>query len=422
MNIGHAVPGWQRNLYVLAFAQFLSALGFSFVQPFLPLFVQDLGVQDPNLAAFWTGVAQFAGGVCAFVVGPIWGILADRYGRKPMVLRSMFAGAAILGLTGFAPSVEFIVLFRGLMGAFTGVVAASSALAASQAPRQRLVYAVGVIQMAFFLGNMGGPLVGGVLADAFGYRVPFFITAGVVLVGALTVLFYVKEQFQPATEQGKKASPIQNIRNVLGVPHLLPILVVLLFAQFGLTMLHPILPVFMQSMVPERAATMSGLAFALLGLVSAIAAMLVGRVGQKETLAKVLVASSFVAAFFYLPQFWVYSPLLALLFFGLLGIPKGGLVTATNSLLSASVSRGEQGALFGVVQSANAVAFGAGPLVGGTLGMALGLRSVFVVDAALFFLVGVAAWRMLGKGEATTARMDAGKTAPEPVKQAPDRG
>lgn len=397
MSALRGVPGWQRNLYILAAAQFLSALGFSFVQPFFPLYIQELGVPDPRLSAFWAGVATFAGGIGSFLTGPIWGTLADRYGRRPMVLRSMFAGAITVGLMGLVPSVGFLVLLRGLQGIFTGTQAASSALAASQAPRQRVVYALGLTQMAFFLGITGGPLMGGVLADVAGHRIPFLLTGILISAGAAVVLFFVHEQFVPPHEGSRRPGPIENVRTVLRIPDIVPLLSLLLLVRFGPNMITPIFAVFLQAMVAGGAASISGVGFALVGLTSAVAALAVGRVGRWETMRLVVIVSCFAAAVFYFPQLWVHSPALAVVLFGLTGISQGVLLTTTNALMSVSVSREHQGAVFGVVQSVNALAFGMGPLVGGTLGAVLGFGSVFVADAVLFLLVGVAAWFVLSR-------------------------
>ncbi|MDO8530914.1 MAG: MFS transporter [Dehalococcoidia bacterium] len=391
------VPGWQRNLYILAAAQFLSALGFSFVQPFFPLYIQELGVSNPGLSAFWAGVTTFAGGIGSFITGPIWGTLADRYGRRPMVIRSMLGGAITVGLMGLVPSVGFLVLLRGLQGIFTGTIAASSALAASQAPKRRVAFALGLIQMAFFLGITGGPLVGGVLADATGHRIPFLLTAVLITGGALVVVFFVRERFVPPPEGSRRPGPIENVRTVLRVQNILPLLGLLLLMRFGPAMITPIFSVFMQDMVAEGAASIAGVGFGLVGLMSAVAALTVARIGRWETMRLAIIVSCFAAAVFYFPQFWVHSPALAVVLFGLTGISQGVLLTTTNALMSVSVSREHQGAVFGVVQSVNALAFGLGPLLGGILGATLGFGSVFMADAALFLLVGVAAWLLLSR-------------------------
>ena len=79
-------------------------MGFSFVNPFMPLFIQELGNFTNQKAAFWAGIATSASGIAMFFSAPLWGIVADRWGRKPMVLRAMFGSAVLLGFMGLAPN------------------------------------------------------------------------------------------------------------------------------------------------------------------------------------------------------------------------------------------------------------------------------------------------------------------------------
>ncbi len=93
---------WRRNLWVIWFAQFTAILGFSSVVPILPFYVQQLGVTDPNAVKFWSGAIFSAHAITMAVMAPIWGTLADRYGRKPMVERAMSGGAVAIGLMSLA--------------------------------------------------------------------------------------------------------------------------------------------------------------------------------------------------------------------------------------------------------------------------------------------------------------------------------
>lgn len=397
MTTEQDTPDWQRNLYLLAVTQFLSSAAFSAVSPFIPLFIQDLGVSNPSEAVFWTGIAQFSSGFCAFFAGPVWGALADRYGRRQMVIRSTLGGVVIVGLTGISPNLVFLIVMRSLHGMLTGVNAASSALAAAQAPPRRVAFALGLIQMTFFLGTMAGPLAGGLLADAAGYRAPFFAMSGCLLFSLLIVLFFVRERFEPGKEEGRRLHPLQNVRLVLALPNVLPLLGMLFVIRFGPFMLQPVVAVFMQALVTEGAATAAGVALSFFGLASAVTSVLVGRWVQFPRLLSIVLISALLASLFYLPQVWVQSAIASIVLFGAIGLCHGALLTATNSLLSASVSREHQGAVFGLVQSVNAISHGVSALMAGTMSVGLGLRSIFVANAALFFALGLAAWWMLGK-------------------------
>ncbi len=388
---------WKRNLYALTAVVFLSATGFSSVAPLLPLFNQTLGVRDPNEAVFWAGVAHFAGAVGAFLGGPFWGTLADRYGRRTMLLRATVGGVIVLALTGLSPSVVFMVLMRFVHGTLTGVNTAASALAASQAPRERTAMALGSVQTAFFLGNMSGPVIGGVLADRFGYHIPFFVMSGVLFIDFLVAAFFVRENFVVSTHKGRGLNPLKDIQAVLQTRALLPLLVLLFASRFGGFSLSPVMAVFMQEMVFDRAATMAGVALGLIALASALAAAIIGRVVRPNQLLLVFVVASIAASGLFLPQFWVRSVVISAALFGLFGLCQGAMLTCTSSLVSSTAPRERQGAVFGVVQSATAFSHGTAGLTAGTLSVAFGVRATFMANAILFLVIAAGAGVLLRK-------------------------
>ena len=109
-----------------------------------------------------------------FIFSPIWGTLADRFGRKPLLLRAYVGAMITLTLQGAAQEVWQLLLLRGLQGMFVGTIPAATALVAASAPRERVTYSLGVLQMAFFTSQLIGPIVGGLLASSIGIRPTFF--------------------------------------------------------------------------------------------------------------------------------------------------------------------------------------------------------------------------------------------------------
>ena len=89
---------WRKNLIIITIAEFLAVAGFTLVNPIAPLYLQELGNFDNQQAAFWTGIAIGGSAIAMFFSAPLWGIVSDRFGRKPMVLRSLFGGAVVVGL------------------------------------------------------------------------------------------------------------------------------------------------------------------------------------------------------------------------------------------------------------------------------------------------------------------------------------
>src|SRR5438132_1981569 len=190
-------PSWQTSLYVICVAQATAMLAFGFVLPFLPLYLKEIGVSPESAVVFWSGALVTSTGVSLAIFSPIWGALADRHGRKLMVLRAMLIGGLIIALMGLVENVgEFLVL-RILQGMFTGTIAAATALVAGIVPRERLAWSMGLLQTSVYVGISAGPVMGGVIAQAVGIRGTFFIAGAMLAIGGVFVWQFVHEHFMP---------------------------------------------------------------------------------------------------------------------------------------------------------------------------------------------------------------------------------
>ena len=370
--------------------------GFSFVNPFMPLFIQELGNFTNQQAAFWAGIATSVGGIAMFFIAPIWGILADRWGRKPMVLRAMFGAGVVSALIGLAPNVYYVVALRFTQGLLSGTVAAASALVAASTPRNKMPFAMGLLMVAIFTGSSFGPLAGGFIADSVGYKAAFFITGGLLFSGGLIVLLFVKEEFERLAK-GQGAS-LSSLLRLAKSREMFPLLLALCALQAGPTMITPIISLFMRELAPKgMAATASGLAFCLMGVVAAISAIITGRLGGHITLKRILVISCLGTGLLYLPPMWARTVTQLIIFIALMGLFEGGLMTSSNALVGLSVPRSQQGIAYGVATSAQALGSGLGPLIGGSLAPLIGLRPVFSVAGGFFMLTGIAVSKLLAR-------------------------
>jgi len=385
---------WKRNLAALWVAQTLTMVAFSFVLPFIPLYVQSLGVKDPVQAAQWAGAIGAAAAVSMSVAQPFWGNLADRFGRRPMVIRSMLGGAFVLAAMGMASSPEQLLAIRFIQGGITGTVAASNALVATSTPRQRLGFALGVLQVAVFLGSSVGPLLGGVMADRFGYRVPFFAAGALMAVGATIVLLLVRERFTPPKPGEQRKGVLQQSRSLLAMPTFPILLGVTFMIQLGGNVIGPVLSLFVADLSGgEDPATAAGVVLAATGAVSAASALGLGRVSDRVGHQRVLAICLAGAALTYLPQAMVTQFWQLLLLRMLLGLFLGGLMPSANALLAALVSQERRGAAFGLAATATSMANAAGPLSGALFASLWGMRSVFLATGLLFtFALGWAGW------------------------------
>lgn len=380
---------WQRNLAAVWFGQLLSVVGFSAVIPFLPLYVQELGVTDQHEVELWAGLLGFAAGAAMAAAAPVWGSLADRHGRKPMLLRAAFGGAVCIGAMGLVTSVEQLLLLRFLQGSVTGVIAAANTLVASFTPRPRLGFALGTMQVALFAGNSLGPLVGGFAADHFGFRAAFLVTAILLLVGGMVVLFFVDEHFQrPAVVPGRR------FMAGIGAVARQPAIVVFATATFTIhgtaMMVGPIFPLFVQQVSPDdqNVASTVGLIMGVAGVVSAISALAIGRVSDRLGHRKVLAVCALGAGLSYLPQAASTDPTQVMVWRAALGLFAGGLMPSVNALIALHAPAGTQGAAFGFNATASSLGGAVGPLTGAWLATALGQRAVFIAAGLALLSVG----------------------------------
>jgi DHA1 family multidrug resistance protein-like MFS transporter len=379
-----AVERWQRNLYVVWFATFASLTGGSLVQPFLPLFInRDLGVSDPGMAAFWFGLATSGGGVAQAVLAPIWGILADRHGRKSMLVRAQFAIGGANGLLSFVGSPWQLVGLRVVQGMFSGVVGASRALVAGSVPRDRVPYAMGLIQSAIFMGQTLGPTIGGILGSTIGFRASFIATACINFVAGTLAVIYVKEIVPEGG--GRRGRPRASLRELLKSRPLAILVLTFFLTSVGNMLSRPILPLLLQEIDPSHdVAFTAGLAFSMLGISGAISSVLSSRgAAARIGLRQMVVLSALTTAISTFAVGRSTSPTMVLgaLFFS--GLAQGALASSSTALISMFAPASRQGTAFGILTSAQSLAMGVGPLTGSLLALATDLRAPFAASGVL---------------------------------------
>ena len=400
---------WRRNLVAIWFAELVAIAGFTVVIPILPLYMRELGVQGERGVRIWAGVIFSAHAVLMGICAPIWGTISDRYGRKVMVVRAMFGGAVVIALMGLVQNVQQLTLLRALQGALTGTVTAANALVAASAPRDRVGSALGLLQMAIYVGASAGPLLGGLVADTLGYRATFYTTGLLLLLAGLAVFFLVREDFRPVPRpvpQRSSADPSgwtvrRRVREwlspVLDSSALLGVLGVRLLMRLGARLLGPVLPLFVEAIAPAgaRVASLTGLVSGISAAAGAVGALLLGRLGDRVGYRAVLVACALVSVVCYVPQFLVHDPTALLFWQAGTGLAMGGILASMSASLAKLSPEGQEGIVYGVDSSVVSAANAIGPLAGSALAAWLGLRVPFLVAAATFGVAGAAAARLL---------------------------
>lgn len=365
-------------------------LAFGFVLPFLPLYLKELGVSPDSAVVFWSGVLVTSTGVSLAVFSPIWGAVADRYGRKTMVLRSMLVGGLIIALMGLVQNVgEFLVL-RLLQGVFTGTVAASTALVAGIVPRDRLASSMGMLQTSVYVGISAGPVLGGVIAQAVGIRGTFFVAGAMLVIAGIFVWQFVHEHFPvPTTE--RRPGFFQTLDRGLRSRTLMPLIITLLMVSLSSAIVLPVLALFVQrlSSPSDPVKLYAGLAFGATAVFSALAALLYGRLVDRSGYRRLLIIACFGAAAFFLPQAFAQNVAVFLLLRAGLGIFFGVLIPATNAIVGLSTPPELRGSAYGLTNSGTAVGTAIGPLLGSFVAATYGYASVFIATAIVLALLGV---------------------------------
>ena len=399
---------WRRNLYAVSVAQFIALGGGNLVFPFMPFYVQDLGITDPDMVALWSGLLGAATGTMLFIFSPIWGSLADRFGRKPLLLRAYLGATVTMTLQGLVQNVWQLVLLRALQGIFVGTLPAATALVAAGTPRERIAYALGLLQMALFSSQFVGPLIGGSLAASIGFRPTFLATGPFYLLSFLLVYFVVEERFEPP-KPSERPSFVDNLRMVASVRPLLLLIAFVFFLNAGPSFARPIIPIQIESFDPGLSAeTLSGIAFAALAITSAAAALASSRISARAGYRNALTLATAGAGAAYLGVALANNVPSLIVLIAVVGLFSGGMVPTVNALIDGWTPAGRQASAFGLAGSAMALAIAVGPLSGGAVALAIGVHAAFAVIGMVMLAVGAGVLALVREPDAVAER------APEP--------
>ncbi|MEI9691476.1 multidrug efflux MFS transporter [Kosakonia cowanii] len=382
------MESWKVNLISVWFGCFFTGLAISQILPFLPLYVAQLGVTSHEALSMWSGLTFSITFLISAIVSPMWGSLADRKGRKLMLLRASLGMAIAILLQAFATNVWQLLLLRGVMGLTSGYIPNAMALVASQVPRERSGWALSTLSTAQISGVIGGPLMGGFLADHLGLRTVFIITAMLLMVSFLVTLFLIKEGGRPKVKKGERLSG-KAVFSTLPYPALvISLFVTTMVIQLCNGSIGPILALFVQSLSPDTTniAFLSGLIAAVPGVSALLSAPRLGKLGDRIGTSRILLATLACAIVLFFAMSFVTSPLqLGILRF-LLGFADGAMLPAVQTLLLKYSSEQVTGRIFGYNQSFMYLGNVAGPLMGASVSAMAGFRWVFAATAVVVLI------------------------------------
>ena len=388
-----ASPHWRWNLAVCVAGSFSTIVAMTLLLPFLPLYVEQLGVHDPAQIVEWSGVAYGATFFTAALCAPLWGRLADRYGRKLMLIRASLGMAVAMSLIGTATSVWQLVALRLLAGLLGGYASGSNVLVATQTPKHRTGWALGVLASGIMAGNLAGPLIGGALPPLIGIRHTFWLAGAAIFVIFLGTSFLIKEA-RPVRAPGaaKPAGTWSLVPDKRPVVAMLLVGCLLMLANMSI---EPIITVYVQQLVADatRVTWVAGLVMSAAALGSILSAARLGKLGDRVGHWRVLTGGLVAAALLLIPQAFVTAgwQLVALRF--LMGLALGGLLPCVTSLVRHHAPARATGMLLGYATSSQYVGQVAGPLIGGFIGGHLGMRPVFLGTSLLLAAGAALTWR-----------------------------
>ena len=397
---------WRRNLYAVTAATFIGFTGFTLVMPFLPLYFEQLGLTDVGEIALWSGLSLGATPAVTALMAPLWGRLADRFGRKIMVQRSLVSFVFVMAAMAYVTEPWHVFALRLFQGLFAGYGALALTMAADSAPREHTAYAIGFVQTAQRLGPALGPVIGGVVAQAVGLRNAFFVTSAFYLIAfvAVTVMYDergVLKREDTADNQGRVT-----FRNILAFENFILLMLVIFGLQFVDRSFGPVLPLFVSELGTSgtQVALLSGILFSLVAGAGAVGnqlcAKLLDRLPARRVIAITCAAAGCgVAAYLLAPNpWWLLVPT------AIFGVAMGAATTAAYTAASTVIPTAARGAGFGLLTTASLVGLAVSPIANGLLA-ATSIQAVFVVDAVLLGTLAVVVSRLMitGRAPATTA-------------------
>lgn len=378
----------KQNFIIIWISNLLVAGTMTMIMPFLSLYIESLGNFSESYVQKWAGLIFGATFISAFLMSPIWGRIADKYGYKPILITNAIGLAISILLMAYVTNVWQFFFLRLVMGIVTGFIPTSLAFISAQTDKKEAGKTLGTLQMGSVSGTLFGPIVGGLLADSFGFHYTFFITAASVFIAACIIFFGVKE----IKRQKKKHEVMYTRRQVLGgiFQHrlLFNVMLITSLIQIGNFSIQPLLSLYVSDLVQTttQVTFLAGLTFSAAGLGNILFARFWGRMGDHIGYEKVLIILLALSVVFMIPQAWVTALWQLILLRFLFGTVIGGLIPTTTALIRREAPVSIQGEVMGYSTSFRFFGNIIGPLFGGFISGIFSISAVFYSTALLFLV------------------------------------
>ena len=379
---------WKIQLYTVWLTQILSICGFSFGIPFTPFYIQELGITEKSAIELWVGFLNMAPAVALSLMAPLWGFLADKFGKKLMILRALLFGSLIVFLMGTVTSVYQLLALRTAQGLFTGTITASATLIASVTPRDKMAGALGFLSSSTFIGFTIGPFLGGIAAEWFGYRMSFFIGSCLLFCGFIIVLLKVREvRINDSREPVKTKKTRYSLRDLLSVSILIAffMLTIIRFIRF---FIRPFIPLFLEELLGKKEGItfLTGSILAVSGFFSAASGVVFGRIGDKKNKIKLIIILFAVSAVTILPVFLFANLFVFIIFYQIYVFFLGGIEPNVQSYVSNKIAVDKRGIVFGLQTAISSLGWAAGPISASLISINFSINYLFLASSIILVL------------------------------------
>jgi len=342
----------------------LDSIGIGIIIPVMPDLVQELTGGSISDAALWGGFLATTYAVMQFIWGPTIGNLSDRFGRRPVLLISVFVMGLDYILLSLADTIWLLFIGRLIAGITGATFSTAAAYVADISPKEKRAANFGLIGASFGVGFIIGPAIGGLLGE-FGSRAPFIVSA-VFALGNFALGYFILPETLPKEKRRqfdwKRANPLGALLTIRKLPHMTSLVIVL----FIFTISHQVYPSIWSYYTIEKFSftpkliglSLAGFGFFMAMMQGGIIRLIIPKLGEIKT-AQLGLALNFgvfmIAAF--IGEVWMLFALIPFMAFGAVVGP------ALSGIMSNTVNEDAQGELQGIIASVNALAMIVSPMI-----------------------------------------------------------
>lgn len=381
---------WKILLAMMVTFALMMSSSYTMLIPFLPIYMQsELGATADNVS-LWSGVTYAITFAISAFVSPIWGKLSDKKGKKPMIIRASFLLAITYFLGGIVRTPFELFLVRAFQGIASGLWPACLVMMSACVPKNKIGISMGLMQSANICGGIIGPLLGGILATAFGMRNSFYVGAVALSLITVTTILFIKE---PPVAPEKEINKAQNTSYLTFIKdkNILILLLCVCMTNLVILQIQPIVSLYVQQLShnSDKAVLLTGFIMSLGGIAGALASPLWGKTGQKVGFYKTITIA-FISAGLLMSLQGVPN---SLVLFGLMqflcGLGFSGIFPSANSILVLLTPPSSRGMGFGSLFSAQMIGGALGPVIGGVIVSFMSFNTVYIISGSILFVIGI---------------------------------